>query len=167
MSACTDDYWSPLESLLGPDRCVGFMFMGRLSNGINQYKHGISRRYLFLDDDGVAYERVHDAGFRRIALSEAIARIEEPLREIGETLETPYDSEYISRKDAALRAAGFEVLRFHTSPGGSARSALSWKIGRRCGKLGPKEFGVGFRTASNGSDSLGHIPNRSFSGRRV
>ena len=117
MSACTDDYWSPLESLLGLDRCVGFMFMGRLSNGISQYKHGISRRYLFLDDDGVAYERVHHSGFRRIALSEAIARIEEPLREVGETLETRYDSEYIRRKDAAVRAAGFEVLRFKIDPG--------------------------------------------------
>ena len=112
MSACTEDYWRPLESLLGRDRCVVFMFMGRLSNGINQYKHGISRQYLFLDDDGVAYERVRDGRFRRIAMSEAIARIVEPLREIGETLHTPYDSEYIRRKDAVLRAAGFEVLRF-------------------------------------------------------
>jgi len=86
------------------------------SNGINQYKHGISRRYLFLDDDGVAYERVH-GGFRRIAMSEAMTRIEEPLREIGETLETPYDSEYIRRKDAAVRAAGFKVLRFKIDPG--------------------------------------------------
>ena len=103
MSAGTEGYWRPLESLLGRGRCVGFMFMGRLSNGINQYKHGISRQYLFLDDDGVAYERVHDGRFRRIAMSEAMARIVEPLREIGETLETPYDSEYISRKDAVPR----------------------------------------------------------------
>src|SRR5689334_24489640 len=117
MSAHAEDCWRPLESLLGRDRCVGFMFMGRVSNGINQYKHGISRRYLFLDDDGVAYERVHDGGFQRIATSEAIARIEEPLREIGETLETPYDSEYIRRKDAAVCAAGFEVLRFKIDPG--------------------------------------------------
>jgi hypothetical protein len=72
--------------------------MGRLSNGINQYKHGISREYLFLDHDGVAYERVHDGRFRRIAMSEAIAR--------------RYDSEYIRRKDGVLRTAGFEVLRF-------------------------------------------------------
>jgi hypothetical protein len=118
MSASTEDYWWPLESLLGRDRCVGFMFMGRLSNGINQYKHGISRRYLFLDDDGVAYERVHDGGFRRIATSEAISRIEESLREVGETLESPYDSEYIRLKDAALRAARFEVLRFRIDPRG-------------------------------------------------
>ena len=117
MNAETEDYWRPLESLLGRHRCVGFMFMGRLSNGINQYKHGISRRYLFLDDDRVAYERVHDGGFQRIATCEAIARIEGPLREIGETLETPYDSEYIRRKDAAVRAAGFEVLRFTIDPG--------------------------------------------------
>jgi hypothetical protein len=94
------------------------MFMGRLSNGINQYKHGISRRYLFLDDHDVAYERVHEGGFQRIPTSEAIARIEESLREVGETLETPYDSEYIRRKDAALRAAGFEVFRFTIDPRG-------------------------------------------------
>jgi hypothetical protein len=117
MSARMEDYWKPLECLLGIDRCAGFMFMGRLSNGINQYKHGISRRYLFLDDDGVAYERVHDGGFRRIAMGEAIPRVEGRLREIGETLETPYDSDYMRRKDAALRAAGFEVLRFHIRHG--------------------------------------------------
>ena len=116
MSVRMEDHWKPLESLLGRDRCVGFMFMGCLSNGINQYKHGITRRYLFLDDHGAAYERVHGGGFGRIATSEAIARIEGPLREIGETLETPYDSEYIRRKDAGLRAAGFEVLRFTMDP---------------------------------------------------
>ncbi|MBV8845632.1 MAG: hypothetical protein JO307_22735 [Bryobacterales bacterium] len=116
MSTCSEDYWRPLESVLGCDRCVGFMFMGQLSNGINQYKHGISRQYLLLDDDGVAYERVKDGAFRRIATREAIARIEESLQEMGETLETPYDSTYISRKDAALRAAGFKVLRFMIDP---------------------------------------------------
>ncbi len=112
-----EDCWKPLESLLGPDRCVGFMFMGRLSNGLNQYKHGISRQYLFLDDDGEAYERVAAGGFHRIGTIEAIATIEGRLTEIGETLETPYESEYIRRKDATLRATGFEVLRFHIDPG--------------------------------------------------
>ena len=117
MSTRMEDHWKPLESLLGGERCVGFMLMGRLSNGINQYKHGISRRYLFLDDDGEAYERAGDGRFRRIARAEAIASVEEALKEIGETLETPYDSEYITRKDAALSAAGFEVLRFRIEPG--------------------------------------------------
>jgi len=107
----TDDRWEPLESLLGTERCAGFMFMGRLPNGINQYKHEISRRYLFLDDD--AYERTHDGSFCRIGTADAIARVQEPLREMGETLETPYDCEYIRRKDDALRAAGYKVLRIH------------------------------------------------------
>ena len=39
--------WKPLEKALGKARCAGFMFMGRV-NGINLYKHGISRSYLNL-----------------------------------------------------------------------------------------------------------------------
>jgi len=108
-----DDRWKPIEFLLGTQRCAGFMFMGRLLNGINQYKQGISRRYLLLDDDGAAYEQTHYGSFCRIGTADAIARVEEPLREMGETLETPYDCEYIRRKDDALRAAGYKVLRIH------------------------------------------------------
>ena len=37
--------WVPLEKRLGRGRCAGFMFMGRV-NGINLYKHGITRTYL-------------------------------------------------------------------------------------------------------------------------
>ncbi len=102
--------WKPLEARLGPARCVGFMFMGRV-NGIYQYKHGITRRYLFLDADGRAFEAAGRNEFREIPFEEALARIEMPLKEMGETLETPYDSAYIARKDAALRAAGFDVVR--------------------------------------------------------
>jgi hypothetical protein len=35
--------WKPLVDKLGEERCVGFMFMGRV-NGINLYKHGIARK---------------------------------------------------------------------------------------------------------------------------
>jgi hypothetical protein len=107
--------WKPLEARLGSARCVGFMFMGRV-NGICQYKHGISRRYLFLDDDGRAYEAAGREQFREIPFEEALARVEAPVKEMGETLETPYDSAYIVRKDAALRAAGFEVVRIRMVP---------------------------------------------------
>ena len=107
--------WKPLEERLGTTRCAGYMFMGRV-NGVNQYKHGISRRYLFLDDEGRAYEAAGRNVFREIPVEEAIARVEAPLQEMGETLETPYDSAYISRKDAALREAGFDVLRIRIVP---------------------------------------------------
>ncbi|MBC8165252.1 MAG: hypothetical protein H7Y20_05180 [Bryobacteraceae bacterium] len=89
--------------------------MGRL-NEISQYKHGISRRYLFLDDEGRAYEAVGRNEFREIPFDEAIARVEEPLKALGETLETAYDHSYISRKGATLQEAGIEILRLRIVP---------------------------------------------------
>ena len=74
--------WKPLEAKLGALRCAGFMFMGR-SNGINHYKHGLSRRYLFLDDGGRAYESAGRTQFRKIPFDEALARVEGPFKGIG------------------------------------------------------------------------------------
>ncbi len=107
--------WKPLEARLGSARCAGFMFMGRV-RGINQYKHGISRRYLLLDDDGRAYDPVGSNEFRQIPFEEALARVVASLRQMGETLDTPYDCAYFRRKDAALREAGIEVLRIRIVP---------------------------------------------------
>jgi hypothetical protein len=100
------------------------MFMGR-SNGINQYKHGISRRYLFLDDEGRAYESAGGNGFREIAFEGALERVEEPLKALDATLETPYDAAYVRRKEAALRGAGIETLRILIEPG-DRRSEGVW-----------------------------------------
>ena len=102
--------WGPTRS-----RCAGFMFMSR-SNGINLYKHGISRRYLFLDDEKRAYECAGSDEFREIAFEEALGRVEEPLRALGATLETPYDAAYVRRKAAALKEAGIETLRILIEP---------------------------------------------------
>ena len=49
-------------------------------------------------------------------LSTKLARVEGPLKELGETLETAYDDAYITRKETALRAAGIEVLRLRIVP---------------------------------------------------
>jgi hypothetical protein len=115
MSSRMKPNWKPLQARLSPGRCAGFMFMGRV-NGINQYKHGISRRYLFLDDEGRAYRAFGRSEFREVPIEEALAVVEEPLKELGETLETPYDVAYVRRKEAALREAGIEVLRIGLSP---------------------------------------------------
>lgn len=106
--------WKPLEARLGRARCAGFMFMGRL-NGVNQYKHGISRRYLFLDDEGRAYQPI-GREFREDPFEEALTMVEAPLKEVGETLETQYDSAYVGRKETALREAGIEMLRIRIVP---------------------------------------------------
>jgi len=58
--------WKPLVDKLGEERCVGFMFMGRV-NGINLYKHGIARKYLNLDDsDSVTCAARRDASRKPI-----------------------------------------------------------------------------------------------------
>lgn len=110
-----DNPWKPLVSRLGSARCAGFMYMGRV-NGIRQYKHGLTRRYLFLDDEGRAYETAGWNEFREVPFVEALARVAAPLAEMDETLETPYDAAYIRRKDEALRAVGIEVLRVRILP---------------------------------------------------
>jgi len=48
--------WKPLEARLGPSRCAGFMYMGRI-NGMHLYEHGIARLYLALDDRGQCFVR--------------------------------------------------------------------------------------------------------------
>jgi len=102
--------WKPLEERLGPTRCVGFMYMGR-TNGINLYKHGLSRRYLNLSDDGRAFRHLDRGRFEEVLFSEALAWVAEPLAAMGETLESAYDDEYRARRSAALRAAGIQELR--------------------------------------------------------
>ena len=107
--------WKPLEEKLGTLRCVGFMFMGR-SNGVYQYKHGISRRYLFFDYEGRAYESAGRNQFREIAFEEALERVEAPLAALGATLETPYDAAFIRRKADALKKGGMETLPIVIEP---------------------------------------------------
>ncbi len=110
-----DNHWKPLVSRLGAARCAGFMYMGTV-NGIRQYKHGLTRRYLFLDEDGRAYEAAGRNEFREIPFEEVLARVAAPLKGMGETLEKPYDDAYIRRKDEVLQAAGIEVLRIRIVP---------------------------------------------------
>lgn len=43
--------WAALEQKLPPELCAEFMWMFR-ENGIEHYKHIVTRRYLRLDKDG-------------------------------------------------------------------------------------------------------------------
>ena len=107
--------WKPLEEKLTPTECGGFMYMGRLK-GIELYKHGLTRRYLNLGDDGKAYRHLGRGRFEKIPFAEALSWVAEPLAEMGETLETPYDEDCRARRAAALRAAGCEELRLEIEP---------------------------------------------------
>src|SRR5258708_1457358 len=107
--------WRPLEALLGKNRCVGFMYMGRV-NGINLYKHGIARSYLNLDDAGRCYLSRGNWRFERAGFATRLGKLEGILTRLGETLESVYDEFYIERKKEALGKAGIRLLRIEIEP---------------------------------------------------
>jgi len=107
--------WKPLEKKLGPQRCAGFMYMGRV-NGINLYKHGIARMYLNLDDSGVCYVWRENETYEVSDFVVELARLEAALAELGETLESVYDESYKAQKERALREAGISLLRIEVEP---------------------------------------------------
>lgn len=107
--------WKPLENRLGRARCAGFMYMGRV-NGINLYKHGISRSYLNLDDDGNCYIADSPCCFARVDFDLELAKLEECLRGLQATLETPYDETFVARKREVLRQQGISLLTVQVEP---------------------------------------------------
>ena len=107
--------WKPLETRLGRERCVGFMYMGRV-NGINLYKHGITRTYLNLDDEGNCYNADCSGCYSPVDFWFELNKLEETLKGLHATLETPYDDIFIARKQAKLRQHGVSLLAVQIEP---------------------------------------------------
>ena len=107
--------WRPLENRLGAARCAGFMFMGRV-NGINLYKHGISRSYLYLDDDGNCYAAAKHGCYLAADFDQELSKLEERLKRLGATLESSYDENFIAQKREVLRRHGVSLLTIQVEP---------------------------------------------------
>jgi len=107
--------WKPLESRLGRKRCVGFMYMGRV-NGINLYKHGITRTYLNLDDEGNCYTWTGSGCYSRVDFVFELNKLEETLKGLHATLETLYDDIFVARKREELRQQGICLLTLQVEP---------------------------------------------------
>ena len=107
--------WKPLEEKLGPDRCVGFMYMGRV-NGVHQYKHGITRTYINLDDHGNCYVWDQSLGFVNADFEVELFRLEVNLRKCDETLDVPYDEDYIALKEEVLQSLEFRRSESRLNP---------------------------------------------------
>ena len=107
-----DPDWGPLESAIPIEWCGGFMWMNRTSQGkatIELYKHGITRRYLNLDQHGQAY-RYSKKGYVKVTLDTALEHVFDGLTEMGWTRETRYDETFIRAKHQALRDMGYTVI---------------------------------------------------------
>lgn len=107
--------WKPLEKCLGLDRCVGFMYMGRVK-GINLYKHGITRSYLNLDDDGTCYIAASSGCYIHADFELELRKLERTLKGLHATLETPYDDIFAARKRETLRQQGVSLLMLQVDP---------------------------------------------------
>jgi hypothetical protein len=107
--------WKPLESPLGRKRCVGFMYMGRV-NGMNLHKHGITRTYLNLDDEGNCYIATGSGCHMRADFKFELSKLEETLKGLHATLETLYDDIFVARKRDELRQQGICFLTLQVEP---------------------------------------------------
>jgi hypothetical protein len=107
--------WKPLENRLGAGRCAGFMFMGR-TNGVNLYKHGISRTHLYLDDDGNCYAAGNPGCYLPADFEQELSKLEKLLKALGATLETSYDESFITQKREVLRQHGVSLLTIRVEP---------------------------------------------------
>ena len=110
-----EDVWAALHQVMPEPWRLGFMFMGVIAQGalrIFDYKHGITRRCLSLDNSGRVYR--YDPGTQNyVPQTDATAAIEgvfEDIERLGATRETPYDEAYRQRRDDCLADAGYRVL---------------------------------------------------------
>lgn len=105
--------WKPLVAKLGKKRCVGFMFMGRV-NGINLYKHGITRMYLNLDDSGECYVSCENCVSRKLTLTRNSATWRRRSLNLGRIWKVSTMSRISSKRDRLCDGSAFRTneLRF-------------------------------------------------------
>lgn len=104
--------WKPLEAVVPMEWCGGFMWMNRIVSGgvvVELYKHGITLRYLNLDDDGGAH-RWTGAGYVAIPIDESIDQVFGGLEGMGWDRTTKYDDAFRAEKYRSLRETGWAVI---------------------------------------------------------
>ena len=107
-----DPDWGPLHVVLPMEWCDGFMWMYRVEQDdavIELYKHGITRRYLNLDQTNRAYRYTED-GYVQTPVALAVESVFDGIEEMGWTRETRYDEEFVAEKHRLLAEAGWTVI---------------------------------------------------------
>lgn len=66
--------WAPLESVLPPEECQEYMYMGRAGE-IELYKHRWTRRYLNIGMDCRSFYLYSNGGYVEISKAEALAHL--------------------------------------------------------------------------------------------
>lgn len=111
-----DPNWEPLEKVMPIEWCGAFMWMAE-TRGIHLYKHGFTRHYLNLDEDGNAYRFVSGSElYVPMDLGEAIEAVFEGLEWMRRSRSSPYDDDAVKEKHEALAKAGWTTVNL--SPNG-------------------------------------------------
>jgi hypothetical protein len=102
--------WGPLETVLPLKWCGGFMYMGCF-DGVHDYKHGLPRRSLQLDDEcrAYTYDSKRDR-HRQIPLDVAIDHVFEDIEAMGYTRETALTDEVMEERRQRLADAGWTIV---------------------------------------------------------
>ena len=119
-----DPDWGPLHRSDLPEQERGAgLYMGRSDTAgqiRHEYKHGISRTSMALDETGHPYRyratSLHDPGTYTPQGPSAVGYLRErghyaDLEAFGETPTSPYDTEYMLKRNKALKDAGIDVLQ--------------------------------------------------------
>ncbi len=104
--------WDPLHVVMPLEWCDGFMWMYRLEQDgatLELYKHGITRRYLVIDQTNRTYV-FNGSSYELIPVALAVELVFDGLEELGSTRTTRYDDAFIAEKYRALREAGWTVI---------------------------------------------------------
>ena len=89
--------------------------MGRI-NGINRYKHGITRTYLNLDDEANCYLPGAGGTYVPADWDAELGKLEASLATLGSSLTTQYDEGFIAKKRKALQEQGISLLTITVEP---------------------------------------------------
>ncbi len=101
--------WEPLELVVPFEECTAFMFMG-YEDEIRIYKHGHTRKCLYLDPMGNAYERAA-AGWRLIDRDAAVEEAFDGLEAFGFTRTTPFTKETVAKRHKIIeRETGIKLF---------------------------------------------------------
>ncbi len=113
------DPWGPLHKHVPKEWHGGFMFMGSVDHPhwgrVWYYKHGMTRKYLRIDQAGNFYREMEDPITKEFVLAQLADRnpafddVFKDIEKFGATRETSYDAGYKCRRDQALVEAGYTV----------------------------------------------------------
>ena len=96
MARTAEDSWAPMERFLPEAYWGDFMLMQSTDDGLEVFKHRITKIYLVLDHHGQAYSVQSDGTCTPVAAQQAMEPIRVMLEQLGWTRETHYDDEFLT-----------------------------------------------------------------------